>query len=314
MKARAVMRSKEQPASLDRLTTEKPNSASTGLDNKSSLEIARIINRDDAKVAGAVARALPQIAQVIDWIAAALSQGGCLIYVGTGTSGRIAALDAAECPPTFNTNRKMVQFIMAGGTKALARATEASEDSRALGRREMAKKKPRRSDVVVGVAASGRTPFTIAAIEYARSHGAKTVAVTCNRNSPLEKAAHIAIVAEVGPEIVAGSTRMKAGTAQKMILNTLTTGAMTRLGYVYGNLMVNLHLKNEKLAERGIGILEKAAGLSRTEARNMLKAARHSVPVALVMAKTSASRAQAASLLQESGGHVRKAIAIAQSR
>jgi N-acetylmuramic acid 6-phosphate etherase len=299
---------------LRRLVTEKPNSASADLDTKSSLEIARIINREDSKVAGAVARSLPQIAKAIDLIAEALSSGGRLIYVGTGTSGRIAALDAAECPPTFNTNRKMVQFIMAGGTRALAEATEASEDSRALGRREMAKKKPSHKDVIVGIAASGRTPFTIAALEYARSHGATTVAVVCNRRSPLEKAAHIAIVAEVGPEVIAGSTRMKAGTAQKMILNMLTTGAMTRLGYVYGNLMVNLHLKNAKLAERGTGILEQAARLSRADSRKVLKAAHHSVPVALVMAKAGVSRAQALAALTATRGHVRKAIVQAQSR
>ena len=307
-------RSKREPdaSDLQRLVTEKPNSASIDLDCKSSLEIVRIINREDAKVAGAVARAIPQIAQAIDWIAAALSGGGRLIYVGTGTSGRIAALDAAECPPTFNTNRRMVQFIMAGGSKALAEATEASEDSRSLGRSEMAKKNPCSNDVIVGVAASGRTPFTIAAIEYARSHGARTVAVVCNRNSPLERAAHVAIVAEVGPEVVTGSTRMKAGTAQKMILNTLSTGAMTRLGYVYGNLMVNLRLKNEKLAERGIGILEKAAGVSRAEARRLLKAAHHNVPVALVMAKSEVRRARAIDALKQSRGHVRKAIELAR--
>jgi len=298
---------------LWRLSTEKANSASNDLDRKSSLEIARIINAEDAKVAAAVARSLPQIARVIDWIAAGLSKGGRLIYVGTGTSGRIAALDAAECPPTFNTDPKMVQFIIAGGSRALAEATEASEDSRKLGREAMAKKKPRSHDVVVGVAASGRTPFTIAAIEYARSQGAKAVAVACNRNSPLERAAHIAIVAEVGPEVVAGSTRMKAGTAQKMILNMLTTGAMTRLGYVYGNLMVNLHLKNEKLAERGINILEQATELGRAEARKLLKSARNSVPVALVMAKAGVDRAQAATALKNSAGHVRKAIALAKT-
>ena len=299
---------------LRRLATEKSNAASADLDTNSSLEIARIINREDAKVAGAVARSLPEIAKAIDLISEALSTGGRLIYVGTGTSGRIAALDAAECPPTFNTNRKMVQFIMAGGVKALAEATEASEDSRTLGRREMAKKKPTHKDVVVGIAASGRTPFTVAAIEYARSRGAKTVAVVCNRNSPLEKAAHLAIVADVGPEVVTGSTRMKAGTAQKMILNMLSTGAMTRLGYVYGNLMVNLHLKNEKLAERGIAILEKAARLSRADSLKVLKAAHHSVPVALVMAKTGASRVQALNALTASRGHLRKAIERAQSR
>ena len=311
MKPKAQIKARR--VNLRALETEQPNVASAEFDSKSSLEIARIINAEDAKVAAVVARSLPQIAQVIDWIAAGLSKGGRLIYVGTGTSGRIAALDAAECPPTFNTDPKMVQFIIAGGSKALAEATEASEDSRKLGREAMAKKKPRSHDVVVGVAASGRTPFTIAAIEYARSQGARTVAVTCNRNSPLERAAHIAIVAEVGPEVVAGSTRMKAGTAQKMILNMLTTGAMTRLGYVYGNLMVNLHLKNEKLAERGISILQKAAELSRADARKYLKDARNNVPVALVMANAGVSRAQAAAALKRSAAHVRKAIALAKT-
>jgi len=293
------------------LETEQPNAASADLDRRPSLEIARIINAEDARVAAAVKRSLPQIAQVIEWIAAALAKGGRLIYVGTGTSGRIAALDAAECPPTFDTDPKMVQFIIAGGPKALAEASEASEDSRKLGRQAMAKKKPRQNDVVVGVAASGRTPFTIAALEYARSQGAKTVAVVCNQNSPLERAAHAGIVAEVGPEVVAGSTRMKAGTAQKMILNILTTGAMTRLGYVYGNLMVNLHLKNEKLAERGIGILEEAAGVGRVEARKLLRAAHNSVPIALVMAKAGVTRARAVAALKQAQGHVRKAITMA---
>jgi N-acetylmuramic acid 6-phosphate etherase len=310
---RRVLKSKGKNINLRILGTEQPNLASADLDCRSSLEIARIINTEDAKVAGVVRRALPQIAPVIEWIAAALAKGGRLIYVGTGTSGRIAALDAAECPPTFDTDPKMVQFIIAGGPKALAEASEASEDSGKLGRQAMAKKKPRKNDVVVGVAASGRTPFTIAAIEYARSQGAKTVAVVCNHNSPLQKVAHVAIVAEVGPEVVAGSTRMKAGTAQKMILNILTTGAMTRLGYVYGNLMVNLHLKNEKLAERGIGILEEAAGVARVEARKLLRSAHNSVPVALVMAKAAVTRARAADALKQAQGNVRKAITIAQT-
>jgi N-acetylmuramic acid 6-phosphate etherase len=305
------LKRKGKSENLRHLATEKANVASADFDRKSPLEIARIINAEDGKIASAVRRSLPQIAQAIEWITEALGQGGRLIYVGTGTSGRIAALDAAECPPTFDTSPKMVQFIIAGGPKALAEAVEASEDSRRLGRLAMEKKRPSNKDVVVGVAASGRTPFTIAALEYARSKDAKTVAVSCNRNSALEKAADIGIVAEVGPEVVAGSTRMKAGTAQKMILNMLTTGAMTRLGYVYGNLMVNLHLKNVKLAERGIAILEKAAGLSRARARKLLTAARHSVPVALVMAKAEVTRAQAVRALKLSRGHVRKAIMIA---
>jgi N-acetylmuramic acid 6-phosphate etherase len=297
---------------ISRLATERSNAASINLDRKSALQIARIINAEDAKVAGAVQRALPQIAKAIDLIAAALSNGGRLIYVGTGTSGRMAALDAAECPPTFDTDPKLVQFIIAGGPKALGTAIEADEDSRKLGQKEMAKRKPRKNDVVVGVAASGRTPFTVAALAYARSHGAKTVAVTCNRNSQLERAAHVAVVAEVGPEVVAGSTRMKAGTAQKMTLNMLTTGAMARLGYVYGNLMVNVHLKNEKLAERGVGILESAADVDRREARKLLAAAGNRVPVALVMAKAVVSSKEAMAALKKSGGHVRKAIVLAR--
>lgn len=309
---RKTSKRKTTSAELRRLGTEKTNSASADLDRKSALEIARIINREDAKVAAAVKRSLRKIAQAIDRIAAALSQGGRLIYVGTGTSGRIAALDAVECPPTFDVDPRMVQFIIAGGPKALGAAVEADEDSRELGRKAIAKKKPTKKDVVVGIAASGRTPFTIAAIEYARAHGAKTVAVVCNPKSPLGKAAHLAIVADVGAEVVAGSTRMKAGTAQKMILNMLTTGAMTRLGYVYGNLMVNLHPKNAKLVERGVSILEEAAGLNNAAARKILAAAGGRVPVALVMAKAEISRALAVDALRESQGQVRKAIAIAK--
>jgi N-acetylmuramic acid 6-phosphate etherase len=305
--------SRKVSVDLRRLGTEKTNSASVDLDRKSALEIARIINAEDANVAAAVKRALRPIAQAIDLIAAALSQGGRLIYVGTGTSGRIAALDAVECPPTFDVDPRTVQFIIAGGLKALGTAVEADEDSRALGRKAIAKKKPSKKDVVVGIAASGRTPFTVAAVKYARARGAKTVAIVCNPKSPLGGAAHVAIVAEVGAEVVAGSTRMKAGTAQKMILNMLTTGAMTRLGYVYGNLMVNLHTKNEKLAERGVSILKEAAGLKHSTARKLLAAAGGRVPVALVMAKAGLDRTDAAAALRKSQGQVRRAIASAKS-
>src|SRR5690242_6562656 len=253
---------KRPTAKLSHLGTEARNLSAARLDTSSSLEIASLINTEDAKVAKAVGRALPQIARAIDLIAAALEHGGRLIYVGAGTSGRIAALDAAECPPTFNTDPRMVQFVMAGGQKALGAAVEANEDSSALGRRDMAGKRPGKNDVVVGIAASGRTPFTVAALEYARRHGAKTIAVTCNPNSPLEHASDLAIVAEVGPEVISGSTRMKAGTAQKMILNMLSSGAMVRLGYVYGNLMANVHVKNRKLTARAINILERATGVS----------------------------------------------------
>jgi N-acetylmuramic acid 6-phosphate etherase len=308
------LRPRKPRSELGRLSTEKANPSAVDLDLQSALEIARIINLEDAKVAPAVKRALPQIARAIDLIAHALARGGRLLYVGAGTSGRIAALDAAECPPTFNLDPKTVQYVMAGGEKALGLSVEADEDSRPLGKREMAKKKPGQCDIVVGIAASGRTPFTVAAIAYARRQGAKTVAVTCNPHSPLEKAAHLAIVAEVGPEAVSGSTRMKAGTAQKMILNMLSTGAMTRLGYVYGNLMVNVHLNNEKLAERGVSILERAAKVSREAAVEALHSAGNSVPVALVMLQSGASRAQAEQALQAAHGHVRRAAAAVRKR
>ncbi len=301
-----------KPADLRRLETEKTNVASANLSRKSALEIASIINAEDAKVAGAVKRALPQIGQAIDLIAAALRKGGRLIYVGAGTSGRLGALDASECTPTFNTDPRTVQFVIAGGPRALATPVEASEDSVELGRSELARKKPGKNDVVVGIAASGRTPFTVAALQYARTHGAKTVAVTSNPNSPLGRAAHVSIVAEVGPEVVAGSTRMKAGTAQKMILNMLSTGAMTRLGYVYGNLMVNLHLKNEKLVGRGIGILEKASGVGRETVKRTLKQARNSLPVALVMLEANVSRSTAKETLSAAAGDVGQAIKLAR--
>jgi N-acetylmuramic acid 6-phosphate etherase len=296
---------------LEELPTEQLNPASSDLDLKSSLEIAQIINTEDATVAEVVARALPQIARGIEWIAEALANGGRLIYVGTGTSGRIAALDASECPPTFNVSPSTVQFVMAGGLRALSRATEADEDSRELGTREMRKKKPGKKDVVVGIAASGRTPFTVAAVQTARKGGAKTIGVTCNPDSPLESAAELAIVVETGPEVVTGSTRMKAGTAEKMVLNMLSTGAMVRLGYVYGNLMVNLHQKNTKLTERAITIVARALGTDREQAREALQRAGKDVPVAIVMAKVGISRASAERYLKDSRGHARRAIASA---
>jgi N-acetylmuramic acid 6-phosphate etherase len=298
---------------LRQLSTEQPNPVSKNLDLKSSLQMVRILNAEDAKVAAAVKRALPQIAQAIDVIAAALKQGGRLIYAGTGTSGRIAALDAAEIPPTFGANPKTVQFIIAGGIRALGEAVEANEDSRESGEQAMAKKKPGKKDVVVGIAASGRTPFTIAAVQYARRHRAKTIAVTCNRNSQLGKVAEIEIVVEVGPEAITGSTRMKSGTAQKMVLNMLSSGAMTKLGYVYGNLMINVRTKNYKLAERAVMILQRAADVARETAQQALKAAGNSVPLALIMLKTGAKRAVAQRTLRAANGNVRAAIAAAES-
>jgi N-acetylmuramic acid 6-phosphate etherase len=293
---------------INGLGTEQQNVSSAELDTRSALEIARIINEQDKKVAGAVEKALPQIAQAIDAITDAIGNGGRLIYVGAGTSGRIAALDASECPPTFNTDPKTVQYVIAGGDKALGSAAEFNEDSRLLGQQDLARRKPGKKDVVVGIAASGRTPYTIAAVEYARKKGARTVAVVCNPNSELGRAAEIEIVAEVGPEVLSGSTRMKAGTAQKMVLNMLTTGAMARLGYIYGNFMANVHTRNEKLLERGLGIVEKAAGVDRPTAERALKAARNQVAVALVMLKTGLSPAESRLRLKNVKGNVRRAI------
>ena len=299
---------------LRRLRTEQSHPAATDLDQKSSFEISNLINAEDATVALAVRRALPQIAHAIDLVASALRRGGRLIYVGAGTSGRIAALDATECPPTFNVDRRTVQFIIAGGPKALSVASEASEDDTRLARAEMTKRKPGKNDVVIGIASSGRTPFTLSAVGYARSRGAKTIALTCNRNSPLERTAHFAIVTEVGPEVLAGSSRMKAGTAHKMVLNMISTGAMTRLGYVYGNLMVNVAPRNEKLIGRAVAILERATGADHESAARSLKASGNRTPVALVMLAAKVNRSEAAEALKKSAGHVRRAIELAKPK
>jgi N-acetylmuramic acid 6-phosphate etherase len=293
---------------LQGLTTEKMNDASAGLDTKSALEIARIINQEDAKVAAAVKKALPEIALVIDMVARSLRDGGRLIYVGAGSSGRIAALDSSECPATFSTDPHQVQYLMAGGPKALASASDVNEDSPEIGQRDVAKRRPTRKDVIIGVSASGRTPYVVGAVEYARARGAKTAAVTCNPSSALSQVADITICAEVGPEVISGSTRMKASTAQKMILNTITTGAMTRLGYVYDNLMVNVHMKNAKLVERGIRVLMQLCNIDRETAIRTIKSAGKSIPIAVVMLKANVDKMEAVRRLQKSEGNVRLAI------
>lgn len=301
---------KLKPASdTANLRTERVNPASVDLDTKSALDIVKIINREDQKVAKTVKKALPKIAKAVNAAEAAFRRGGRLIYVGTGTSGRMGALDASESAPTFNTPPDQVQYLIAGGDEALGQAVEADEDSRIAGEADMAKRKPGRNDLIVGLAASGRTPYTIAAVEFAKRKGAKTVAIVCNTGSPLAKAVDIAIEVEVGPEVVSGSTRMKAGTAQKMVCNMITTGAFTRLGYVYGNLMVNLHLKNEKLVERGIRIVQQVTGLSTDESWQAIENADDSVPLALVMVQAGISKAEAKRRLKAAGGSVRKAIA-----
>jgi N-acetylmuramic acid 6-phosphate etherase len=293
---------------LSKLKTERQNRVSADLDKLSALEIVTLMNRQDAKVLRAVRMVLPAIARAVDVIQDRLAKGGRLIYVGSGTSGRIGALDASECPSTFDTDPERIQYVIAGGERALANATEASEDSQELGAADMAARNPCRNDVVVGLAASGRTPYTIAALQYAGSKDAATIAITCNTGSELAQAAQIAIEADVGPEVLTGSTRLKAGTAEKLICNMLTTGAMARLGYVYGNLMVNLHLKNEKLIERGISIVQRVAKVNRAKALATLEAADMKVPVALVMLRAKVSKSEASRRLKHAQGSVRKAI------
>ncbi len=299
---------KDQASQLQELTTECQNEASQGFDTKSALEIARIINHEDAKIAAAVKKAIPEIALVIDQVARCLRDGGRLIYIGAGSSGRVAALDASECPPTYSTAPGQVQYIMAGGPKALASAVEVNEDSEELGQRDIARRRPTRKDIVIGVSASGRTPYVVAAVAYARARGAHTAAVTCNHNTPLAAAADLVVIADVGPEVICGSTRMKAGSAQKMVLNMITTGAMTRLGYVYENLMVNVHMQNTKLVERGIHILMAACKIDRECAVQTIKSAGRSVPVALVMLKARVDKPEAVRRLAKSDGNVRLAI------
>ena len=308
-----MTRTPPQQSDLRQLSTEQILSTASNLDQMSSLEIARLINDQDATIAAAVRKALPQIARAIDTVADGLSRGGRLIYVGAGTSGRLGALDASEIQPTFNTSPQTVQYIMAGGPRALGSSTEASEDDTKLAIEEIKRRKPGKHDIVLGIATSGRTPFTIAALEYARGRGAHTIALTCNRDSPLERAADFAIITDVGPEVVAGSSRMKAGTSHKMVLNMISTGAMTRLGYVYGNLMVNVWTKNEKLVQRATRIVEQATGTDHDTAARALKASGKRTPVAVVMVAAGVTRAKATAALKRSRGHVREAVGFAQS-
>jgi N-acetylmuramic acid 6-phosphate etherase len=293
---------------ISQLMTERRNPATENLDSMSALEIVSVMNREDTLVPRRIRRALPQIAKAVDLIAEGFVRGGRLIYVGTGTSGRIGALDASECPPTFGTSPEKVQFLIAGGEEALTHATEASEDSADLGRRDRARKRPGRRDVIVGLAASGFTPYTISALQYAKSKGAATLGIACNRGSQLGKVANISIEVEVGPEVLTGSSRLKAGTAQKLICNMLTTGAMARVGYVSSNLMVNLILKNQKLEQRGIAILETLAEVDQATAIQTLQRAGMKLSVALVMLKANVSRVEAARRRGKSKGNVRKAI------
>lgn len=264
-------------------------------------------------MARAVARELPRIARAVDVTVRALERGGRLFYVGAGTSGRLAVLDAAECPPTFGTSPQVVRAIIAGGTRALRQAVEGAEDSAQAGARDLRAAGVKHGDVVVGLSASGATPYVLGALEFARRRRATTIGVTSNRSSPLARRAHLAITTETGTEAIAGSTRLKAGTAQKMVLNMLSTAVMVRLGRVYDNWMIYVALTNQKLRRRGARILEEAAEVTPSTAAHALRQARHSLPTALVMLKAHASPRDARRWLAQSGGNVRRALDAARS-
>ena len=294
---------------LEKLLTEQPNPASASIDTLPTEEALRIINAEDQLVAAAVEREIPAIARAVDAIVAALENGGRLFYLGAGTSGRLGVLDASEIPPTFSAPPDMVQGIMAGGEAALSRATETTEDDPAIGVRDLSARGFTAKDVLVGIAASGRTPYVLGAVADARRLGAVTVGICCSPAAELSHAVDFPIAPLVGPEIVAGSTRMKAGTAQKLVLNMLSTATFIRLGYVYGNLMVNVQPKNEKLVNRARRIVARATGVSTERAVELLAESGMSVRTAIVMGKAGIAKEEAERRLAASGGRVRQALA-----
>lgn len=293
---------------LERLLTEQINAASSGIDAKSTEEMLAIINAEDQKVAASVAAEVPKIAKAVDAIAERLRAGGRLFYIGAGTSGRLGVLDASECRPTFNVPQELVQGIIAGGEGALVRATEASEDDPAAGARDAEARGVSAKDALIGIAASGRTPYVLGAVEWARERGALTLGISCTPESELSRGVNIAIEPLPGPEVLTGSTRMKAGTATKLVLNMISTGAMIRLGYVYGNLMVNVQPTNDKLRDRATRIIASAAGVTQQRAAELLVEAGDQVRTAIVMHKKGISRADAVSLLERHGGRLTDAL------
>ena len=299
--------------SLGLLTTEARNPLTQDIDNLSALEIVKLINSEDEKVARAVGEVAESIAQAIDVIADRLSGGGRLIYVGAGTSGRLGVLDAVECPPTFNTDPELVIGLIAGGPKGLLQAVEGAEDSREMGCRDLQMLELTDLDVVVGIAASGRTPYVIGALDYARKTGAFAIGFSCNQDAELRDHADLSIIPLVGPEVLSGSTRLKAGTATKMVLNMLTTGAMVRLGKTYSNLMVDVRATNSKLAERAIRIVATAASCTSAEAGDLLMHCDGEVKTAIVSHSTGVSPDEARARLNSVGGHLRRALDVAET-
>jgi N-acetylmuramic acid 6-phosphate etherase len=288
--------------------TEQQNAASKNLDRFSSLQIVRLMNREDRRIATSVAKEIPAIARAADGIVDAIQNGGRLIYVGAGSSGRIGVLDAAECPPTFGVSPKLVQAIIAGGRPAVTKAVEGAEDATRNAVRDLRAKHLSRRDVLVGITASGTTPYVIEALEYARKLGTKTVAITSNANAPVARFATIVIAPNVGPEILTGSTRLKAGTSQKMVLNMLSTAAMVRLGHAYQNFMIDALATNKKVAGRALRILQAATRKDVSAAGHALRQAGHDMRVALVMLKLGVNAREAKQKLAAANNSLRRVL------
>lgn len=293
---------------LQKIATEQQNPNTTHIDTLSTLEMVRLINQEDQKVALAVAQVAPEIARAIDVITRQLSQGGRLFYAGCGTSGRLGILDAVECPPTYSTDPELVQAIIAGGYPAIFRAVEGAEDDFDLGRRDLQERGFASQDVLVGLAASGRTPYVLGAMGYARELGAAVIAVTCCPGSEVDRMADIGIAPTPGPEVITGSTRMKSGTAQKMVLNMLSTGTMIKLGKVYGNLMVDVKPSNEKLIRRCVTIVREAVGCEEDQAVSALEACGYRPKVAIVMLLKKIDAEQARELLEQAQGRIARVV------
>ncbi|MDF1742958.1 MAG: N-acetylmuramic acid 6-phosphate etherase [Gimesia sp.] len=293
---------------LDHLTTEQRNPASDRIDSMSSLEIVQLMNEEDAKIAVAVNKEARTIASAIDLITDAFLNGGRLVYMGAGTSGRLGVLDASECPPTFNSLPEQVVGLIAGGKQALTNAIEGAEDRPEFAIADLKELGLSQKDVLVGIATSGRTPYVIAGLKYAQERGAQAIAVTCNQENQLAEVSNLTICPIVGPEVVTGSTRLKAGTATKMVLNMLTTGAMVRIGKTYGNLMVDLRATNNKLVNRSLRILMGFTNLPREEAETVLEECNGELKTAIVHAKREVSPETAWELLKEKDGHLRQVL------
>ena len=296
---------KENPVSLP--ITEQENAKTANLSSLPTPDIARLMNEEDALVAVAVNKVLSSVANAVDEIVSRLKSGGRLFYIGTGTSGRLGVLDAAECPPTFGVSPDLVQAVIAGGYEACYRAVEASEDDAAAGAQDLQARGFTKGDALVGIAASGRTPYTIGAVKHAREVGGLTIALTCAPGSAITEAAELSIVPVVGPEVIAGSTRLKAGTAQKLVLNMLSTATLVRLGYVSGNRMTNVLPRNSKLRDRAIRILVSEAKLDEDAAVALLEKSNGNLPAALLMAKSGCSLAEAEKALAAAGGVISRA-------